>query len=64
MPSSAAAAEFVEKHSAPPDTCGIWPLWLCPVRHVPLPGSGGAGYGFPYQAREETPPGGIWVRGL
>ena len=24
---------------------------------------GGAGYGFPYQAREETPPGGIWVSG-
>lgn len=62
MPSSAAAAEFVEEHTAPPNKCGIWPLWLCPVRHVPLPGAGGAGYGFPYQAREETPPGGIWVR--
>ena len=61
MPSPAAAAEFVEGHTAPADRCGIWPLWLCPVRHVPLPGAGGAGYGFPYQAREETPPGGIWV---
>lgn len=61
MPSATAAAEFVEEHTAPSSKCGIWPLWLCPVRHVPLPGAGGAGYGFPYQAREETPPGGIWV---
>jgi hypothetical protein len=58
MPSHAAAATLIETATAPADVLGIWPLWLCPVRHVALPGSGGAGYGFPYAT---SAPGCVWI---
>ena len=58
LPSAAAAASFVEAAVAPPAVLGIWPLWLCPVRHVRLPGSGGAGFGFPYST---STPGCVWI---
>jgi len=58
LPSAAAATSFVEAAVAPPAVLGIWPLWLCPVRHVRLPGSGGAGFGFPYTT---STPGCVWI---
>jgi Delta24-sterol reductase len=58
LPSAAAAASFVRDATAPPGVLGIWPLWLCPVRHVRLPGSGGAGFGFPYST---STPGCVWI---
>lgn len=58
LPSAAAAASFVRDATAPPAVLGIWPLWLCPVRHVRLPGSGGAGFGFPYST---STPGCVWI---
>jgi delta24-sterol reductase len=46
LPSAAAAAAFVERGSAP---LGVWPLWLCPVRHLPARAAhaASAGFGFP-----------------
>jgi hypothetical protein len=58
MPSPASAASLIESETAPPSKLGIWPLWLCPVRHVALPGAGGAGYGFPYTT---SAPGCVWI---
>jgi hypothetical protein len=58
FPCAGAAAAFVEDAVAPPAVLGIWPLWLCPVRHCRLPGAGGAGFGFPYST---STPGCVWV---
>ena len=58
LPSAEAAASFVRDATAPPRVLGIWPLWLCPVRHIRLAGAGGAGFGFPYST---STPGCVWI---
>ena len=58
MPCADSAAELIETETAPPSKLGIWPLWMCPVRHIALPGRGGAGYGFPYSTSK---PGCVWI---
>lgn len=46
LPSAGAAAAFVAGASAP---LGVWPLWLCPVKHLPARAAHAAspGFGFP-----------------
>jgi delta24-sterol reductase len=54
LPSARTAAAFVDAGSAP---LGIWPLWLCPVRHLPARAAhpDSPGFGFPQPPPHDQP---------